>query len=154
MKQNAEKVKRVIELEDVVKSYIDRWNHFTRELRKLLRIQATSEERKKIHDIYEITQGIGLISARILANELGDLGRFKNEKKIFSYTGLNPSEYSSGEKARRGHISRQGPSRIRALLVEVSWRAVTLVKRTKTLLRFSVCDISSFLITNEQLEAF
>ncbi len=129
LKQIAEKVKGVFELEDVVKSYTDQWDHFTRELlhfRKLLRKQATSEEGKKIHDIYESTPGIGLISARILANELGDLSRFKNEKKLFSYTGLTPSEYSSGEKVRRGHISRQGPSRIRALLVEVAWRAVTV----------------------------
>ena len=129
LKKIEEKMADVVELKSVVKSYIEQWEYFTRELalfRKLLQQQADLPEEKNVLDIYESTPGIGLVSARILANELGDLSRFQNEKKLFSYTGLTPCEYSSGEKVRRGHISRQGPSRIRALLVEVAWRAVTV----------------------------
>ena len=43
----------------------------------------------------------------------------------FLAVGLTPSEYSSGEKVRRGHISRQGSARIRWLLIEATWRAVS-----------------------------
>lgn len=35
---------------------------------------------------------------------------FKNERQLFSYTGLTPSEHSSGDNIRRGHITRQGNS--------------------------------------------
>jgi transposase len=49
--------------------------------------------------------------------------RFANERALFSYTGLPPSEYSSGPSVRRGHISRQGSSRVRHLLIETAWRA-------------------------------
>ncbi len=46
------------------------------------------------------------------------------EGRLFSYTGLTPCEFSSGEAIRRGHISKQGNSRLRAILVEVAWRAI------------------------------
>ncbi len=35
-----------------------------------------------------------------------------------------PSEYSSGEKEQRGHITRQGRAELRAVMVEVAWRAI------------------------------
>ena len=46
------------------------------------------------------------------------------ERALFSYTGLTPSEHSSGDRIRRGHISKQGSARVRWLLVEGAWRAI------------------------------
>lgn len=60
-----------------------------------------------------------------MANELGNPARrFHNERELFRFTGLTSTEHSSGESVRRGHISRQGAARIRALLVEAAWQAV------------------------------
>ena len=56
--------------------------------------------------------------------ELGDMRHFLNEKNLFCYTGLTPSEYSSGEHIRQGHISRQGRSILRRILTEASWVAI------------------------------
>src|SRR5215831_12648937 len=50
--------------------------------------------------------------------------RFANERALLSSTGLTPSAYSSGTAIRRGHISRQGVSRLRHVLVETAWRAL------------------------------
>ena len=50
--------------------------------------------------------------------------QFLNEKSLFCYTGLTPSEYSSGEHVRQGHISRQGKSILRRVLTEASWVAI------------------------------
>jgi transposase len=49
---------------------------------------------------------------------------FSNENKIFSFTGLTPSEHSSGEHKRQGHISRQGRSILRKTLIQAAWRAI------------------------------
>jgi transposase len=109
-----------------VKFYAKEWEDLTQKLKEIhkeLKIQADDE--KSIHAIYESVPGIGLIHARELANELGDMRQFRNEKKLFSYTGLTPSEYSSGEHVRQGHISRQGRSILRKILVEASWTAIT-----------------------------
>jgi transposase len=45
---------------------------------------------------------------------------------LFSYTGLTPSEYSSGEHIRQGHITRHGKPILRKILVQAAWRAIRL----------------------------
>ncbi len=56
--------------------------------------------------------------------ELGDLSQFENERQLFSYTGLTPSEYSSGDTICKGHITHQGNTRVRHLLGQAAWRAI------------------------------
>ena len=51
------------------------------------------------------------------------MGRFANSRKLVSYLGLNPSEHSSGGRQRLGHISKQGNSLLRWLLVEAGQAA-------------------------------
>jgi transposase len=52
------------------------------------------------------------------------MSQFKNEDGLFSFIGLTPTENSSGESSKKGHISRQGNSVIRHILTEISWRAI------------------------------
>ena len=100
------------------------------EIRKKLKMQ--SQQDQKIGEIYRSLPGVGPVSERILANELGDLKQFKNIRAAYSYTGLTPREHSSGERQRKGHISRQGSDRIRHVLVEVAWRAIGKDPRLKS----------------------
>ena len=92
------------------------------EMRRLLREQATAHA--AIEKGYRSVPGIGEVVARTVATELGDMTRFANERALCSDTGLTPSEYSSGPSVRRGHMSRQGSSRVRHLLIETAWRAL------------------------------
>jgi transposase len=87
----------------------EQWRFATRqliEIRRLLREQAAAQA--ELETVYRSVPGIGEVVARTLATELGDMTRFANERALFSYTGLTPSEYSSGSSVRRGHMSRQG----------------------------------------------
>jgi transposase len=77
-----------------------------------------------IDSAYREFSGIGEVSARILANELEDLSQFGNERQLSSYLGLTPCEHSSGEHIRLGHISHQGKSILRKILVQAAWTAV------------------------------
>lgn len=70
--------------------------------------------------------GIGIHTAMALAVELGDVSRFKKEALLPSYIGLTPSERSSGQRVRKGSITRCGNPRLRKLFVESSW---TLIRR-------------------------
>jgi transposase len=81
-------------------------------------------ESQHTYRLYRSVPGIGPTSAAVLTAELGDMSQFRNERTVFSFTGLTPAEFSSGDHTRRGHISRQGSSRLRAILVEVAWRAI------------------------------
>jgi transposase len=121
-----EKLEVPQELSLSLRFLIAQWRFLTLqlvELRKQLYAQAKVDE--GLEKIYRSVPGIGLIGARVLANELGDLSkRFDNERELFKYTGLTPTEHSSGETVRRGHISRQGSARIRHILVEAAWWSV------------------------------
>jgi len=70
----------------------------------------------------ELPTGLGALTAEILDREIADWQRFKNRRQIASYTGLVPSEHSSGVRRQRGSITKHGNPRVRHLLVEVSWR--------------------------------
>jgi transposase len=87
-------------------------------------LKKQSVEDESIEKVYRSAPGIGPVAARTLANELGDMFQFKNERQLFSYLGLTPSEYSSGEHIRHGHISRQGKARLRYILVQAAWVAI------------------------------
>ena len=108
----------------VIEAYCHVWGTLDEEIAKLekaLREQAKADPNEST---YRSVPGVGPLSARVLSNELGDMSQFKNERQLFSYTGLTPSEYSSGENIRRGHITPQGNSRVRGILIEIAWRAI------------------------------
>jgi transposase len=66
--------------------------------------------------------GVGLLSAMTFLTEMGDLTRFENRREVTAYLGLCPSSYESGDSDdRKGHITRQGPARVRRLLCQATW---------------------------------
>jgi transposase len=105
---------------------IEQWKLLCSQIKDIeIKLQEQAFEDSEVQEIYRSIPGVGLLSARILANELGDLSkRFKNQDGLYQFTGLTPSEHSSGESVRKGHIDRQGSSRIRYILVEIAWRAI------------------------------
>lgn len=105
---------------------IEQWSLFSRQVNESeAKMAKLFPSDPRIEEIYLSAPGIGFVSATILSQELGNLAkRFKSQDALFQYTGLTPAEYSSGEHIRQGHIDKQGPSRIRHILVEISWRAV------------------------------
>ena len=65
--------------------------------------------------------GIGPVTSITFVAILGEASRFQSAKQVRAYLGLVPKEDSSGERQHRGHITKAGNSRVRSLLVEVSW---------------------------------
>ncbi len=64
---------------------------------------------------------IGTIRAAAFVATIDDAQRFTGAHQVESYLGLVPSELSSGEKQRRGRITKAGSGRVRWLLVEAAW---------------------------------
>ena len=113
------------EISFVLRSFSELWRELTAKIKSFDKeLEQQAEADSKIESTYRSVPGIGKVSSRLLANELGDMKQFSSVDKLYSFTGLTPSEYSSGEHVRKGHISRQGSSRIRKTLVECAWRAV------------------------------
>jgi len=66
-------------------------------------------------------RGIDTVSAVCLVAELHDFRRFRSPRQLMAYVGLVPSECSSGERERRGSITKAGNRHVRRLLVEAAW---------------------------------
>jgi transposase len=63
---------------------------------------------------------VGVLTALAFVLILGDAERFHCGKQVASYLGLVPLEESSGNRRRLGHITKQGSSILRFLLVEAA----------------------------------
>jgi transposase len=64
---------------------------------------------------------VGQLGALSLAAEVGDWRRFAHAGGFMAFTGLVPSERSSGDSVWRGHITRTGSKHLRFQLVESAW---------------------------------
>lgn len=110
------------------------WRYFDFQLKHINKeIAKEAQEDAWLETIYCSAPGIGPTTARKLINELDDMSQFCNEEKLFSYVGVTPREYSSGEHQRQGHITRQGKSIIRHLLIESAWVAIRIDPSLETI---------------------
>jgi transposase len=117
-----------------IEKFVAMWHEFNEKISEIdIEIKKQALENSAIDKMYQTVSGIGPTSARVLANELGDLQQFENERQLFSYLGLTPSEYSSGEHTRQGHITKQGKPLIRKILVQAAWVAIRHDKGLQTI---------------------
>src|SRR5213082_606408 len=84
--------------------------------------QAVEQEAEKCPDAQRLRThpGVGSLTALAFVLIIGKAERFQCGKQIASYLGLVPSEESSGDRRRLGHITKQGNSLLRFLLVEAA----------------------------------
>jgi transposase len=113
------------ELKFTVNKYAELWLGIDAHLTTVnLQLGEQAKSDPKLEAVYKSVPGIGPTSARVLANELEDTLQFQNERQLFSFIGLTPTEHSSGENVRQGHITRQGRPLLRKILTQVAWMAI------------------------------
>jgi transposase len=96
---------------------MDRLNPMIADLSQEIERQASASaevQRLKTHP------GVGALTALAFVLIIGEAGRFHCGKQVASYIGLVPLEDSSGNRRRLGHITKQGSSMLRFLLVEAA----------------------------------
>ena len=90
--------------------------------------QAVEQEAERRPEVQRLRThpGVGPITALAFVLVLGTPHRFRCGKQVGSYLGLIPCEDSSAGKQRLGHLSKQGNTLLRYLLVEAAQAAVRL----------------------------
>lgn len=68
--------------------------------------------------------GVGPRTAEAILVYTDDVHRFSSTKRYAAYFGLTPKLDESGQCRRLGHISKEGPSVVRWLLIESTWRTI------------------------------
>jgi transposase len=67
-------------------------------------------------------KGVGIVTAMVYRTEIGEAGRFRRGRHVGKFAGLTPTSHESGQQNdRKGHISRQGPPRLRKVLCQATW---------------------------------
>jgi transposase len=89
----------------------------THEINRLAMTKTYASQVKLLQSV----PGIGILSAMEILVEIVDISRFHTADQLASYLGVTPSQYSSGERIRMGHITHAGNARIRTTIVEASW---------------------------------
>jgi transposase len=99
---------------------LDRMNPTIEEL-----TAAVEQEARKRPDAVRLMThpGVGPLTALAYVLIIGTPTRFHRGKQVGTYVGMIPSEDSSAGKQRLGHISKQGNSLLRFLLVEAAQAA-------------------------------
>ena len=93
---------------------------------KRLRAMSISPLYRQRFRLLRSIPGVGLLTAMEILLELGDMSRFSNAEQLAAYVGLTPTQHSSGDKIRLGHITGMGKGNLRGVLTEASW---TLIKK-------------------------
>jgi len=66
-------------------------------------------------------RGIAKVSAATLVAELGQISRFARPRQLMGYVGVVSGEHSSGDRVRRGAITKTGNAHVRRILGEAAW---------------------------------
>ena len=95
-------------------------DQLTPQIQKLMQALEAEVEKRTVTRRLMTHPGVGPLTALAYELVIGTPERFHCGKQIASYVGLVPEEKSSGDRRRLGHISKQGNSLLRYLLVEAA----------------------------------
>src|ERR1700680_1975845 len=99
---------------------LDLLDQLTPKIQELTRALEEEVEKRPVTRRLMTHPGVGPLTALAYEFVSGTPERFHCGKQIASYVGLVPTEESSGDRRRLGHISKQGNSQLRFLLVEAA----------------------------------
>ncbi|WP_026674122.1 IS110 family transposase [Alkalihalobacterium bogoriense] len=86
-----------------------------------IEVQATEGVHAPMIQALQCLRGVATITATSLVAEIGSFKRFRSPKQLMAYTGLIPSESSSGGIRKQGSLTKTGNTHVRRLLVESAW---------------------------------
>jgi transposase len=102
--------------------------YWTKEIEKL----AQTQRHGAAVQAMTAEKGVGIVTAMTFRTEVGDPSRFKKSRQVSAFLGLVPSASESGEvDDRKGHITKQGPSRVRAVLNQAAWSFIRTDQRAR-----------------------
>jgi transposase len=90
-------------------------------LKKEIAAMAKSRRYAQAATVLRSTPGIGPLAAMTILTEINRIDRFPTSQQFTAYLGLIPSEHSTSETQRQGHITKTGNAHLRGILVESSW---------------------------------
>lgn len=76
---------------------------------------------RAVIDALQALRGIAVVSAVTIVAEVGALSRFTRAPQLMGYSGMGAREASTGNRTRRGGITKTGNAHLRRIAVEAAW---------------------------------
>jgi transposase len=84
-------------------------------------VKLASPELQEVIRGLQALRGVAQISAVTIAAELSNISRFESARKLMGYSGAVPTEDSSGQRTRRGSVTKTGNAHLRRIAIEAAW---------------------------------
>jgi transposase len=112
--------------ESTLLDYLHEVEHMAERVKRLEQaiadaVQLASPQMQEVVRGLQALRGIAQISAVTIVAELGELSRFASARQLMGYSGAVPSEDSSGQRTRRGSITKTGNAHLRRIAIEAAW---------------------------------
>ena len=106
--------------------YLQEVEHMAERLARLERaindaVKTAPERMRAVTEALQALRGIALVSAVTIVAEVGELTRFAKPRQLMGYSGAVSRENSSGERTRRGAITKTGNAHLRRVVIEAAW---------------------------------
>jgi transposase len=106
--------------------YVNEVEHCSQRIKRLETlideaVKTAPETMKEVITALQALRGIAKVSAVTIVAEVGQLSRFATARQLMGYSGAVASEHSSGERTRRGSITKTGNAHLRRIVVEAAW---------------------------------
>ena len=109
----------------VLASLLRQWEALDREIQALdeaIARLALEPRYRAAFESLDAMVGVATLGAMVFLTEMGDMKRFGNRRDVGAYFGLAPSSDESGQRQDcKGHITHQGPARLRQVLSQIAW---------------------------------
>jgi transposase len=113
-------------LEATLADYVDEVDHVFDRIVKLEKAIDTAighapPEIRAVVEALQALRGVGQMVAVSIVAEVGSISRFPSAPELMGYSGLVPSEHTTGNRVQRGRITKTGNGHLRRVIGEAAW---------------------------------
>lgn len=113
-------------LDATMEDYLNEVKHVSERIQRLEKVidEVVAQARPEIREVVAALQalrGVAKVTAVTIVSELGSLTRFESPRQLMGHAGIVSREYTSGNRVRRGGITKTGNAHLRRVVVESAW---------------------------------
>ena len=118
----------------IVNELLEELRHVTGRIRQVeKRLREATADNPLVKKLRSTIEGVGEVTAWMLAAWIADFGRFKNGKQLSRYCGLSPRNASSGKVQADAGLINAANKQLRAVLIQAAHRLMRTNQRWKSL---------------------
>jgi len=118
----------------VLDQLLSEWRSYTEQMKEAdKRLSSFAKDapakEAEARAVLDTIPGVGPVTIDVVISELGNIRRFRSQKKVCAYAGLVPGQRESAGRSRELGITKEGPRLLRWVLVQAAWRLTNTTAR-------------------------